>query len=78
MAVLVAGDIINAPMLPLAKVAYGVLIGVLSMLFRYSGLGEHSTALALTAAKLCANLLDLATLKLQIKRQRRKAIDKFS
>ena len=78
MAVFVAGDIINAPMLPLAKVAYGVLIGVLSMLFRYSGLGEHSTALALTAAKLCANLLDLATLKLQIKRQRRKAIDKFS
>lgn len=78
MAVFVAGDIINAPMLPLAKVAYGILIGVLSMLFRYSGLGEHSTALALTAAKLCANLLDLATLKLQIKRQRRKAIDKFS
>lgn len=78
MAVFVAGDIINAPMLPLAKIAYGVLIGILSMLFRYSGLGEHSTALALIFANLCANLLDLATLKLQINRQRRKAIDKFS
>lgn len=64
MAVFVAGDIMNAPMLPVAKILYGVLIGLLSMLFRYSGLGEHSTVLALIFANLCKNLLDLFALKL--------------
>lgn len=70
-AVFVAGDIINAPMLTTAKIGFGVFIGVLTMLFRYFGLGEHCVVIALFIANFLSEFLDLAALKFQIDRMRK-------
>lgn len=70
-AVFVAGDIINAPMLTPAKIIFGVLIGVFTMLFRYLGMGEHCVVIALFIANLLSELLDLAALKIQTDRMRK-------
>lgn len=65
-AVFIAGDIINAPMLTYAKITFGILIGIFTMLFRYIGLAEHCVVLALLIANLLSELLDLVALKFQI------------
>ncbi len=67
-AVFVAGDLINAPTQPLARVAYGICIGLFTMLFRYMGLAEHCVALALFITYLGCELLDLGALKWKCKR----------
>lgn len=66
-AVYIAGDLINAPTQPLARVAYGVLIGVFTMLFRYFGLAEHCVALAMFITYLGHELLDLIALKYKLR-----------
>ncbi len=71
-AVFIAGDIINAPMQSLAKIIYGVLIGVLTMLFRYMGLAEHCVALSLFIVNLLCEFLDFIALKININRTRKK------
>jgi electron transport complex protein RnfD len=71
-AVFVAGDIINAPMLTLSKILYGVLIGTMTMLFRYLGLAEHCVVLALIICNLLAELLDLFSLKYELRYTKRK------
>ena len=65
-AVFVAGDIINAPSLTGAKIVYGVLIGVFTMIFRYLGLAEHCVLLALFICNFLCELLDVLFLYLQI------------
>ncbi len=65
-AVFVAGDLINAPMLRTAKIMYGVLIGALTMCFRYLGVAEHSVPLALLITNLLCDWLDFLSLYIQI------------
>ena len=71
-AVFIAGDIINAPMQSLAKIIYGVLIGVLTMLFRYMGLAEHCVAISLFIVNLLCEFLDFVALKININKTRKK------
>lgn len=66
-AVFVAGDIINAPMMEVAKLVFGIMIGVFTMIFRYFGLGEHCVVLALFICNFLSEPLDLAALKLSRK-----------
>ena len=68
----IAGDIINAPMQSLAKIIYGVLIGVLTMLFRYMGLAEHCVAISLFIVNLLCEFLDFVALKININKTRKK------
>ncbi len=70
-AVFVAGDIINAPMLTAAKVLYGVVIGVITMLCRYIGLGEHCVVIALLICNFISEFFDLVALKFQINRTKK-------
>lgn len=70
-AVFVAGDIINAPMLTAAKVFYGVVIGVITMLCRYIGLGEHCVVIALLICNFISEYFDLIALKFQINRTKK-------
>lgn len=70
-AVFVAGDIINAPMLTTAKVLYGIVIGVITMLCRYVGLGEHCVVFALLIGNFISELFDLVALKFQISRTKK-------
>ena len=65
-AVFVAGDIINAPSLIGAKIVYGVLIGVFTMIFRYMGFAEHCVLLALFICNFLCEVLDVLFLYLQI------------
>lgn len=66
-AVFVAGDLINAPMLRTSKVIYGVLIGILTMLLRFFGLADHSVPLALLVVNLFCDWFDFLSLYLQMK-----------
>ena len=70
-AVYIAGDLINAPSIPQARIVYGVLIGVFTMIFRYFGLAEHCVALAMFIVYLGQELLDLIALKFKLRRIRR-------
>lgn len=70
-AVFVAGDIISAPTLPLARILYGVALGVITMLLRYLGLGEHCVVIALVICNFASELLDLFSLKYQIRRTKK-------
>lgn len=65
-AVFVAGDIINAPMLTIAKIIYGIMIGVITMIFRYIGMGEHCVVIALLVCNVLSEPLDLVALKYQV------------
>lgn len=65
-AVFVAGDIINAPSLNGAKIVYGALIGILTMVFRYMGFAEHCVLLALFICHFLCEVLDVLFLYLQI------------
>lgn len=73
-AVFIAGDIINAPMQSIAKIIYGVLIGVLTMVFRYMGLAEHCVAISLFIVNLLCEFLDFIALKININRTRKKFV----
>lgn len=75
-AVFVAGDLINAPMLTGAKIIYGILIGVFTMSFRYMGLSEHCVPLALLIANLLCEPLDVLVLYIQIFFLRKRMIRK--
>jgi electron transport complex protein RnfD len=75
-AVFVAGDLINAPSVTGAKVVYGVLIGVLTMVFRYLGFANHCVLLALFICHLFGEYLDIFFLFLQIHFLRRRMIKK--
>lgn len=70
-AVFVAGDIISAPTLSLARILYGVSLGVITMLLRYLGLGEHCVVIALVICNFLSELLDLFSLKYQIRRTKK-------
>lgn len=70
-AVFVAGDIISAPTLTLARILYGVALGVITMLLRYLGLGEHCVVIALVICNFASELLDLFSLKYQIRRTKK-------
>ncbi len=65
-AVFVAGDVINSPSLTGAKIVYGVLIGVLTMIFRYMGVAELCVLLALFISNFLCEVLDVLFLYLQI------------
>lgn len=67
-AIFIAGDLINAPKLPLSRVLFGITLGVVMMFLRYFGLYEHSIAFALVIVNLFADLLDMLTIKLRIKK----------
>ena len=73
-AVFVAGDIINAPSVTGAKIVYGILIGVLTMLFRYMGFAEHCVLLALFICNFFCELLDVLFLYLLIYYLRKRMI----
>ena len=75
-AVFVAGDIINAPSVTGAKIVYGVLIGIFTMLFRYFGFSEHCVLLALFICNFFCELLDVLFLYLQIYYLRKRMIKK--
>ena len=65
-AVFVAGDLINAPSVTGAKIVFGILIGVFTMIFRYIGFAEHCVLLALFICNFFCELLDVLFLYLQI------------
>ena len=65
-AVFVAGDLINAPTVPGARVIYGFLVGTFTMLFRYMGLGEHCVPFALLIVNFFSEPLEVGMLYLQI------------
>lgn len=73
-AVFVAGDLINAPSIKWAKIVFGVLIGVFTMLFRYFGFAEHCVLLALFICNFFAELLDVLFLYVQIYYLRKRMI----
>lgn len=75
-AVFVAGDIINAPSVTAAKIVYGVLIGVFTMIFRYIGFSEHCVLLALFICNFFCEILDVLLLYLQIYYLRKRMINK--
>jgi len=64
-AVFVAGDLINAPSVTGAKIAYGVLIGIFTMIFRYIGFAEHCVLLALFICNFACEILDVLFLYMQ-------------
>lgn len=73
-AVFVAGDIINAPMLTIGKIVYGIMIGVITMVCRYFGFGEHCVVIALLICNLSSEFFDFAALGIQIKRTKKRLI----
>lgn len=73
-AVFIAGDIINAPMLTLSKIIYGFLLGTVSMVCRYMGLSEHCVVISLIVCNLLTEALDLFSLKYQIKATKHAAL----
>ena len=75
-AVFVAGDLINAPSVISARVVYGVLIGFLTMIFRYIGFSEHCVLLAMFICNFFCELLDVLFLYLQIYFLRKRMIKK--
>ncbi len=75
-AVFVAGDLINAPSVKSARIVYGVLIGVLTMVFRYLGFAEHCVLLALFICNFFCELIDVLFLYLQIYFLRKRMIKK--
>lgn len=77
-AVFVAGDLINAPMQTVAKIAYGILVGVLTISFRYMGLAEHCVAISLFIANLLYELLDIVALRNKLHRIRKKSLKKIT
>lgn len=65
-AIFIAGDLINAPKLPLSRVLFGIALAVVTMLFRYFGLNEHGVVFSLVLVNLISGLLDKFTLHLRI------------
>lgn len=76
-AVFVAGDIINAPMLTISKIFYGVMLGTVTMLCRYLGFGEHCVVIALICCNLLVETFDLASLKLQVKIKQKNLLNNY-
>jgi len=70
-AIFIAGDLINAPKLPLSRILFGVGMGVVTMLLRYFGLYEHAVVFSLVLVNLVSGLLDKFTLYLRIFREQR-------
>ena len=75
-AVFVAGDLINAPSVTGAKIVYGALIGVLTMIFRYLGFADHCVLIAIFICHFFCELLDVWFLYLQIYFLRKRMIKK--
>ncbi len=67
-AVFVAGDIINAPILTVSKIIYGVMLGLVTMICRYLGFGEHCVVISLLVCNLISEPLDLLLLKYQTRK----------
>lgn len=70
-AIFIAGDLINAPKLPPARVLFGIALGVVTMLLRYFGLYEHGVAFSLVIVNLLSGLLDRLTLYFRIRSEQR-------
>ncbi len=70
-AIFIAGDLINAPKLPLSRILFGVLLGITTMLLRYFGLFEHAVAFALVFINLISGLLDRVGIYFRIKMAQR-------
>jgi len=75
-AVFVASDLINAPSTIGARVVYGILIGVFTMIFRYLGFSEHCVLLAMFICNFFCELLDVLFLYIQIYYLRKRMIKK--
>lgn len=75
-AVFVAGDLINAPSVISARVVYGILIGLFTMIFRYIGFSEHCVLLAMFICNFFCELLDVLFLYMQIYFLRKRMIKK--
>lgn len=69
--IFIAGDLINAPKLPLSRVLFGVLLGITTMLLRYYGFYEHGVVYALVLVNLLSGVLDKFTLYLRIKSEQK-------
>ena len=70
-AIFVAGDLINAPKLPLSRVLFGIAMGIVMMLLRYFGLYEHGIVFSLVLVNLASGILDKFTLYLRIVREQK-------
>ena len=70
-AIFIAGDLINAPKLPLSRILFGVMLGVVTMLLRYFGLYEHAVVFSLVFVNLVSDVLDRFTLHLRIINEQR-------
>ena len=70
-AIFIAGDLINAPKLPLSRILFGVGMGVVTMLLRYFGLYEHAVVFSLVLVNLLSGVFDKFTLYLRIVREQR-------
>ncbi len=66
-AIFIAGDLFNAPKLPSARIAFGVLLGAVTLFFRYFGLYEHAVAFALVFVNLISEALDKMALSVRLK-----------
>lgn len=75
-AVFVAGDLINTPTLTGAKIVFGALVGIFTMVFRYVGLAEYCVPFALLICNLFCELLDVLFLYIQIFFLRKRMIKK--
>ncbi|MBQ0111341.1 MAG: RnfABCDGE type electron transport complex subunit D [Oscillospiraceae bacterium] len=70
-AIFIAGDLVNAPKLPVARVLFGILIGVFTMLLRYFGMFEHCVVIALIFANLFSGGMDRIAVAIRGKRAKR-------
>ena len=59
-------DLIDIDKALATEIVYGVLIGVLTMIFRYMGFAEHCVLLALFISNFLCEVLDVLFLYLQI------------
>ena len=69
--IFIAGDLINAPKLPLSRILFGIVIGATTMFLRYFGLYEHGVVFSLVLVNLFSDVLDKFTLYLRIVREQR-------
>ena len=67
-AIFIASDLVNAPKLPVARVLFGVLIGIFTMLLRYFGMFEHCVLIALIFANLFSGAMDRIAVALRARR----------
>ena len=70
-AIFIAGDLINAPKLPSSRVLFGILLGVVTMMFRYFGLYEHCVVFALVFVNLITGALDRFAVFIRVHRMHR-------